>query len=75
MLQAITEALAAGEAVQITGFGTFEVRSCAAHIARNPHTGERVHIPAKKRPAFKPGKALKTAVAQEQNPDERSVES
>jgi len=58
----ITEALKAGETVQIMGFGTFEVRERAATTARNPRTGETVEVAAKKVPAFKPGKALKEAV-------------
>ena len=44
------------------GFDTFEVRERSAHQSRNPRTGEAVEIPAKRVPAFKPGKALKEAV-------------
>ena len=58
----ILEALKAGENVQVTGFGTFEVRTRAARQSRNPRTGEAVEIPEKKVPAFKPGKGLKEAV-------------
>ena len=58
----ITEALKTGEAVQIMGFGTFEVRTRAARSSRNPRTGEAVEVSAKKIPAFKAGKALKEAV-------------
>ena len=58
----ILEALKAGENVQVTGFGTFEVRTRAARQSRNPRTGEAVEIPEKKVPAFKAGKVLKEAV-------------
>lgn len=61
-LQAITEALAKGEKVQLFGFGNFEVRDRAARKGRNPQTGEEMDIPASKAPAFKPATALKNAV-------------
>ncbi len=60
-IKAITEALAAGDKVQL--FGSFEIRARAARIGRNPKTKEEIKIPASKVPAFKPGKALKDAVA------------
>ncbi|NLM25378.1 MAG: HU family DNA-binding protein [Firmicutes bacterium] len=59
----ITEQLAAGEKVQLIGFGTFEVRERAERVGRNPQTGEEMVIPARKVPAFKVGKQLKDAVA------------
>lgn len=59
---AVTQALAGGEKVQLIGFGTFEVSERAAREGRNPHTGETVKIPAAKKPRFKAGKALKEAV-------------
>jgi len=61
VLDAIAEALAAGEKVHLIGFGTFEVRERAARIARNPQTGEPVEVPATRVPAFKAGKGLKEA--------------
>ena len=61
-LQAITEELAKGGAVQLIGFGSFEVRSRAARTARNPRTGEPIQVNAAKTPAFKAGKALKDAI-------------
>ncbi|GAB6936032.1 HU-related DNA-binding protein HupN [Calditerricola yamamurae] len=61
VLDAIAEALAAGEKVHLIGFGTFEVRERAARIARNPQTGEPIEVPATKVPAFKAGKGLKEA--------------
>ena len=62
-IKAITEALAAGDKVQLVGFGSFEIRARAARIGRNPKTKEEIKIPASKVPAFKPGKALKDAVS------------
>ncbi len=59
---ALTEALAGGKKVQVTGFGTFEVRHREARMGRNPRTGEPVQIKASNAPAFKAGKALKEAV-------------
>ena len=60
---AITEALAQGDKVQLVGFGVFEVRERGERIGRNPQTKEEIKIPASKAPAFKAGKALKDAVA------------
>ena len=61
-VEVVTEALAAGDKVQLVGFGTFEVRERAARTGKNPQTGEALEIPASKAPAFKAGKALKDAV-------------
>ena len=62
-IDAITASLTAGDKVQISGFGTFEVKEREARIGRTPHTREAVEIPATKVPAFKPSKALKDTVA------------
>lgn len=62
VLDAITGALKSGEKVQISGFGTFEVRHRAARTGRNPQTGAEIQIAASNAPAFKAGKALKEAV-------------
>ena len=61
-IKAVTDTLAAGEDVVLTGFGSFTVRERAAREGRNPATGETIKIAASKVPAFKPGKALKDAV-------------
>ncbi len=58
----VTEELINGEKVQITGFGSFEVRDRAARTGRNPQTGAEIQIPASKAAAFKAGAALKAAV-------------
>ena len=61
-LSAISDALKAGDSVQLIGFGTFAVKERAAREGRNPATGEKMKIKASKTPAFKPGKALKDKV-------------
>ena len=63
-LDTITAALAAGEKVQLVGFGGFEVKSREARVGRNPRTKETIEIPASKLPVFKAGKALKDKVAE-----------
>ena len=59
---AIEEALAAGEKVQLIGFGTFEVKERAERIGRNPATGAEIKIAACKYPAFSAGAKLKDKV-------------
>lgn len=61
-LNGIRDSLKSGEKVVITGFGTFSVRKRAARPGRNPKTGEKITIQARKAPGFTPGKTLKKAV-------------
>ena len=61
-LGTITTALASGDKVTFTGFGTFERRYRKARMGRNPQTGASVPIAASNVPAFKAGKSLKEAV-------------
>ena len=63
VLETVAETLAAGEKVQLVGFGTFEAREREARTAKNPRTGETVEVAASRVPAFKAGQALKTKVA------------
>lgn len=63
VLDSITGALEKGDSVQLTGFGTFEVRHRSARTGRNPQTGAEIQIAATKAPAFKAGKTLKDTVA------------
>ncbi len=63
VLDTITAALSKGNKVQLTGFGTFEVRKTKKRTARNPRTGEEITVPARNVPRFKPGSKLKQAVA------------
>ena len=59
----ITESLAKGEKVQISGFGIFEVKEREARVGRNPRTKESIQIPASRQPAFKASKTLKDTVS------------
>ena len=61
-LNAITDAIAKGDKVQLVGFGTFETKHRAARTGKNPRTGEVLTIAATTAPSFKPGKSLKDAV-------------
>lgn len=61
-LEAVTEALKAGDKVQVFGFGTFEVKERAARTGRNPRTGETLEIAASKNVGFSAAKALKDAI-------------
>ena len=62
VFEAIEEALAAGDKVQLVGFGTYSVKERAAREGRNPKTGEKMTIAASKTPAFAAGKAFKDAL-------------
>ena len=62
LTETVTNALKAGDKVQLVGFGSFEVKARAARIGRNPRTNEPVEISASKLPVFKAGKVLKDAV-------------
>ena len=61
-LDAIAASLKDGEKVQLVGFGSFEVKTRAERIGRNPATGKEIKIAASKVPTFKAGKALKDIV-------------
>lgn len=62
IIDSITKSLKRGDDVRLVGFGTFCVANRKATEGRNPRTGEKIQIPAKKLPKFKPGKGLKQAV-------------
>ena len=55
----IAEALAAGDRVELRGFGAFSVKKRDARVGRNPRTGEAVEVAAKQTPFFKTGKELR----------------
>ncbi len=59
----LAKAMRKGDRVNITGFGTFEVRQRAERMARNPRTGQQMRVPASKAPAFRAGKGLKEGVS------------
>ncbi len=62
LFNAVRGALAAGERIEIRGFGTFEVRHRKSRMARNPRTGEPVEVPARMVPHFKPSKQFRKKV-------------
>ncbi len=62
IFDAIRDALADGDKVVLTGFGTFDVRDRAEKRCLNPRTGEPIQLPSGKAPAFKAGRGLKEAV-------------
>ena len=62
-IDAVTAALVNGDKVQLSGFGSFEVKDREARMGRNPLTKEAVEIPATKVPVFKASKALRDTVA------------
>jgi len=62
VISGIEDELKAGNAVNFTGFGKFDVVNRAAREGRNPGTGEKIRIPATKAPRFSAGKTLKDAV-------------
>ena len=63
VFELISDTLVKGEKLTVVGFGTFEIRERAAREGRNPRDpGKAIHIPAKKVPAFRPGKELKAKV-------------
>jgi integration host factor subunit beta len=62
IFESIIESLQKGEKIEIRGFGSFRTRERRGRIGRNPKTGEKVEVPAKKIPFFKPSKELKDFV-------------
>ena len=61
-IDAITASLSKGDKVQLSGFGTFEIKEREARIGRNPHTKEPIEIPATRVPTFNPSKGLKDSM-------------
>jgi integration host factor subunit beta len=66
IFEAVIGALKSGDKIEIRGFGSFRIRQRKPRIGRNPKSGERVEVPAKKVPYFKPSKELRDLV----NPQE-----
>jgi len=62
IFQAIVDALASGNRVEIRGFGSFSIRQRQERTGRNPKTGASVYVPSKLVPHFKPGKELRERV-------------
>lgn len=62
ILDAMTDALAKGQRIEIRGFGSFALNVRPPRIGRNPRSGEKVMVPEKRVPHFKPGKELRERV-------------
>ncbi len=69
VFSSVTGALRRGDSVMLVGFGTFSVVDRKASVGRNPRTGERIQIPAARRPKFKAGKNLKQSVNISSSPE------
>jgi len=72
IFDSIVRSLRAGDKIEIRGFGSFRTRQRKPRIGRNPKTGDRVEVPAKKIPFFKPSKELKDLVNGETSASEPS---
>ena len=64
IFDSVVKSLRAGDKIEIRGFGSFRTRQRKARVGRNPKTGDRVEVPPKKIPYFKPSKELKDLVNQ-----------
>ena len=62
VFESIIQALQGGDKIEIRGFGSFRTRQRRGRTGRNPKTGEKVDVPAKRIPFFKPSKELKDFV-------------
>ena len=62
IFESVVRSLRAGDKIEIRGFGSFRTRQRKPRVGRNPKTGDRVEVPAKKIPYFKPSKELKDLV-------------
>lgn len=65
ILDSVVKALRGGDKIEIRGFGSFRTRQRQPRVGRNPKTGARVDVPAKRIPYFKPSKELKDLVNRE----------
>jgi len=66
IFDSIIGAIQKGEKIEIRGFGSFRTRQRKGRVGRNPKTGEKVEVPAKRIPFFKPSKELKDFVNSEE---------
>ena len=75
MLDAMTDALAGGQRIEIRGFGSFALNYRPPRVGRNPKSGDRVEVPAKHVPHFKAGKELRERVDGEVDDEESGEDS
>jgi integration host factor subunit beta len=62
LFESVIKALKTGDKLEVRGFGSFRVRQRNARVGRNPKTGDKVEVPAKRVPYFKPSKELKDLI-------------
>ncbi len=62
VFDSIVDALRKDEKIELRGFGSFRIRQRRSRQGRNPKTGDKVDVPAKRIPYFKPGKELKVLI-------------
>ena len=62
VFESIVEALRKDDKIELRGFGSFRIRQRRSRQGRNPKTGDKVDVPAKRIPYFKPGKELKELI-------------
>jgi integration host factor subunit beta len=62
VFEQITDALRQDDKIELRGFGSFRIRRRRSRLGRNPKTGDRVDVPSKRIPYFKPGKELKDLI-------------
>jgi integration host factor subunit beta len=75
IFDSIVRSLRGGDKIEIRGFGSFRTRQRQSRVGRNPKTGTRVEVPAKKIPYFKPSKELKDVVNVGAKPDAPDIDS
>ena len=63
LFEAMAESITRGNRIEIRGFGVWEVKETKAKNGRNPRTGERVFVPARRKVMFKPGRILKETLS------------
>jgi integration host factor subunit beta len=59
VFESIVDSLKSGEKIELRGFGSFRIRQRDSRVGRNPKTGQKVDVPSKRIPYFKPGKELR----------------
>jgi integration host factor subunit beta len=72
VFESIVDTLKTGEKIELRGFGSFRIRRRDSRTGRNPKTGDKVDVPAKRIPYFKPGKELRELLNQEAEPEART---
>ena len=75
IFESVVRSLRAGDKIEIRGFGSFRTRQRKPRVGRNPKTGDRVEVPAKKISFFKPSKELKDMVNNYVEPPAQSAQA